>query len=103
MLLQSDLCLVLLVRELRTRGAHRICASQAALTYKPLSLSGIGLVLDLVVQPGDDAIQSSSLLCVIRTGAKPWSNRDFLLGGNAGFKPVEGVGWAARCEIIAVN
>ena len=53
---------MLIVVGLYAWSGHRFCASQAAFSDEPLSLSRIGLIIEHVSSPCDYAIEGSGLL-----------------------------------------
>ena len=82
---------MLLEADLYAWSTHRISASQAALLDESLSLPGIGLVVDPVFVPSDDAVEGSGLLSVTWTRSKAGSYGDLVLLADTGLEPVQGI------------
>ena len=70
---------MLLVANLYAWSGHRFCASQAAFSDEPLSLSRIGLVIDPVFTPCDYAIEGPGLFRVTGSGAQSRPDGELVL------------------------
>jgi len=101
--LKRFVSLVLLVADLNTRGRHGRRACQPTFADQSLGLTRIGFVLDPVITPGNDTIQSTSLLGIVGSGPKARTNRNLVFGGDAAFKPIQGVCGAAGREIVSMH
>ena len=66
-------------------------------------MPGVGLVLNTVSAPSDDAVERAAFLGIVEARTDARGDRDFVVLLDLGLKPVKGCFGARRRKVIAMD